>query len=37
MPTAHVVVLEYAVDPGDADRSIRRVEDLFDDVSGLPR
>jgi antitoxin VapB len=31
------VVREYAADPGDVDRVIHRVEDLYDDLSGLPR
>jgi antitoxin VapB len=31
------LVAEYAGDPGDADRGVRRVEDLYDDTTGLPR
>jgi antitoxin VapB len=31
------IVAEYRDDPGDAGRTLRRVEDLYDDVSGLPR
>jgi antitoxin VapB len=31
------IVAEYAADRGDEARSIRRVEDLYDETSGLPR
>ncbi len=33
----HELVLAYAGDPGDADRAIRSVEDLYDEATGLPR
>jgi antitoxin VapB len=32
----HAIVAEYAADPGDTGRAIRRVEDLFDEGTGLP-
>jgi antitoxin VapB len=31
------LVAEYAADPGDEERALRRVEDLYDESTGLPR
>lgn len=31
------LVAEYADDPGTSDRRLRRVEDLYDESTGLPR
>jgi antitoxin VapB len=31
------LVAEYAGDPGQEERALRRVEDLFDESTGLPR
>jgi hypothetical protein len=31
------VVADYASDPGETRPSVGRVEDLFDDSTGLPR
>ena len=31
------LVAEYADDPGDSGRRVRRVEDLYDATVGLPR
>lgn len=31
------LVAEYVADPGDAHREVRRIEDLYDATSGLPR
>lgn len=31
------IVAEYRQDQGDESRTLRRVEDLFDDATGLPR
>jgi antitoxin VapB len=31
------VVAEFVGDPGDEKREVRRVEDLYDDSTGLPR
>jgi antitoxin VapB len=31
------LVLEYAEDPGVAEPRVTRVEDLYDDATGLPR
>lgn len=31
------IVAEYRQDPGDVSRKLRRVEDLYDDATGLPR
>jgi antitoxin VapB len=31
------LVAEYVDDPGDQSRSVRRVEDLYDESTGLPR
>ena len=31
------LVLDYAGDPGDQERRVRRVEDLYDESTGLPR
>lgn len=33
----HSIVRAYLDTPSDADRTIRRVEDLFDEQTGLPR
>lgn len=34
---ARNIALAYAADPGEPHRSIRRIEDLYDETSGLPR
>ncbi len=34
---ARDIAVAYAADPGEPDRSIRRIEDLYDEASGLPR
>ena len=31
------LVVDYVSDPGDGERQIRTVEDLYDDATGLPR
>ena len=31
------LVAEYVDDPGDESRGVRRVEDLYDESTGLPR
>lgn len=31
------LVADYVADPGAGDRAIRAVDDLYDDVTGLPR
>ena len=31
------VVAAYRADPGNDDREIARVEDLYDDATGLPQ
>jgi antitoxin VapB len=31
------IVAEYAADPGNQDRRLRRIEDLCDESTGLPR
>lgn len=31
------LALEYAADPGHLDRTVRTIEDLYDDATGLPR
>jgi antitoxin VapB len=31
------IVAEYHADPGRPDREIERIEDLFDDATGMPR
>ena len=33
----HRLVVAYAAEDGDSSREIRAVEDLYDDVTGLPR
>lgn len=37
MDLALRIAAEYSADPGDIDAEIRTPEDLFDEVSGLPR
>jgi antitoxin VapB len=34
---AYGIAMEYQADPGDPDREIRTVEDLYDEATGLPR
>jgi antitoxin VapB len=31
------LVADYVGDPGDQERALRRVEDLYDESTGLPR
>ncbi|PZU40166.1 MAG: hypothetical protein DI571_13935 [Arsenicicoccus sp.] len=34
---AHQILAEYAADPGLAGRAIREPDDLYDELTGLPR
>ena len=33
----HGLVVAYGADPGDPDREVSTVEDLYDEATGLPR
>jgi antitoxin VapB len=37
LDVAREIALAYAADPGQADRTIRRIEDLYEESTGLPR
>jgi antitoxin VapB len=37
LDVAREIAASYAADPGQSDRTIRRIEDLYEESSGLPK